>query len=106
VRSSVARLQQAVIKAFLSVEIESLHQGFQLSERNRVLLRLRGGQVIPPEFHDRSLWRHTKMTAKGAALLTILMISAILFMATGIVTVDAGGHYVSSDGYGVSSDYR
>ncbi|GGA78511.1 MULTISPECIES: hypothetical protein [Brucella] len=46
------------------------------------------------------------MTAKGATLLTILMISAILFMATGIFSVDAGGHQVSSDGYGVSSSYR
>lgn len=43
------------------------------------------------------------MTAKNAALLTVLMISAILFMAVGIFTVDAGDHMVSTDGYGVSS---
>ncbi|RCS24634.1 hypothetical protein DUT91_03840 [Phyllobacterium salinisoli] len=47
-----------------------------------------------------------KMTAKGATLLTVLMISAILFMATGIFSVDAGNHQVSSDGYGISSDFH
>ncbi|PYE90387.1 hypothetical protein [Phyllobacterium leguminum] len=46
------------------------------------------------------------MTAKGATLLTVLMLSAILFMATGIFTVDAGGHQASSDGYGVSSNFH
>ncbi|WP_200834894.1 hypothetical protein [Phyllobacterium salinisoli] len=46
------------------------------------------------------------MTAKGATLLTVLMISAILFMATGIFSVDAGNHQVSSDGYGISSDFH
>lgn len=42
------------------------------------------------------------MTVKSAALLTVLMISAILFMAVGLFTVDAGGRDVSSDGYGIS----
>jgi len=46
------------------------------------------------------------MTAKSATLLTVLMISAILFMAIGIFSVDASGHQASSDGYGISSDYR
>ncbi len=43
------------------------------------------------------------MTAKHAALLTVLMVSAIVFMAVGIFTVDAGNQAVSSDGYGISS---
>ncbi|MBN9045925.1 MAG: hypothetical protein J0H18_09675 [Rhizobiales bacterium] len=43
------------------------------------------------------------MTAKKAALLTVLMVSAIVFMAFGVFTVDAGSHAVSSDGYGISS---
>ncbi|WP_343315306.1 hypothetical protein AAIB41_17730 [Brucella sp. BE17] len=43
------------------------------------------------------------MTAKHAALLTVLMISAIAFMAIGIFTVDAGSAFISSDGYGISS---
>ncbi|MBC2886517.1 hypothetical protein H7Q97_14070 [Ochrobactrum sp. CM-21-5] len=43
------------------------------------------------------------MTAKHAALLTVLMISAIVFMAVGIFTVDAGNQMISSDGYGISS---
>ncbi|MEC6999333.1 hypothetical protein VXQ18_02735 [Brucella abortus] len=30
------------------------------------------------------------MTAKNATLLTVLMVSAIVFMAVGIFTVDAG----------------
>ncbi len=42
------------------------------------------------------------MTAKNAALLTVLMVSAIVFMAVGIFTVGASDQ-VSSDGYGVSS---
>ncbi|WP_199194842.1 hypothetical protein [Phyllobacterium phragmitis] len=46
------------------------------------------------------------MTAKSATLLTVLMISAILFMATGIFSVDAGNNQVSSDGYGISSDFH
>ncbi|KYB46304.1 hypothetical protein AB664_21700, partial [Brucella anthropi] len=43
------------------------------------------------------------MTAKHAALLTVLMISAIVFMAVGIFTVDAGNSMTSTDGYGISS---
>jgi len=43
------------------------------------------------------------MTAKHAVLLTVLMISAIAFMAVGIFTVDAGSAFTSSDGYGISS---
>ncbi|NKB84219.1 hypothetical protein [Brucella grignonensis] len=43
------------------------------------------------------------MTAKHATLLTVLMISAIVFMAVGIFTVDAGSSMTSTDGYGVSS---
>ena len=43
------------------------------------------------------------MTAKHAALLTALMVSAIVFMAVGIFSVDAGASKVSSDGYGISS---
>ncbi|MBB2969721.1 MULTISPECIES: hypothetical protein [Phyllobacteriaceae] len=47
------------------------------------------------------------MTAKSATLLTVLMISAILFMAIGIFSVDAGSsHQVSSDGYGISSNFH
>ncbi len=43
------------------------------------------------------------MTAKNAALLTVLMVSAIVFMAVGIFTVDAGSSAISTDGYGISS---
>lgn len=43
------------------------------------------------------------MTTKHAALLTVLMISAIVFMAVGIFTVDAGNSMTSTDGYGISS---
>ena len=43
------------------------------------------------------------MTAKHAALLTVLMVSAIVFMAVGIFTVDAGNNTMSTDGYGISS---
>jgi hypothetical protein len=43
------------------------------------------------------------MTAKHAALLTVLMVSAIVFMAVGIFTVDAGNNAMSTDGYGISS---
>ncbi|WP_201026301.1 hypothetical protein [Paramesorhizobium deserti] len=46
------------------------------------------------------------MTAKSATLLTVLMISAILFMSIGIFSVDAGNHQASNDGYGISSDFR
>jgi hypothetical protein len=47
-----------------------------------------------------------KMTTKSAALLTAVMLSAILFMGAGLFSVDAGGHSVSSDGYGVSTASR
>ncbi|MFD1199821.1 hypothetical protein ACFQ3K_16100 [Brucella gallinifaecis] len=43
------------------------------------------------------------MTTKHAALLTVLMVSGIVFMAVGIFTVDAGNSMTSTDGYGVSS---
>ncbi|MCO4318693.1 hypothetical protein M8997_015960 [Phyllobacterium sp. 21LDTY02-6] len=46
------------------------------------------------------------MTTRNAALLTALMLSAILFMAVGLFSVDAGGHTVSSDGYGVSTSFH
>ncbi len=39
------------------------------------------------------------MTVKNAALVTALMLSGILFMAAGLVNVDASS---SKDGYGVS----
>lgn len=44
------------------------------------------------------------MTAKHAVLLTTLMVSAIVFMAIGIFTVDAGSGARTSDGYGITSD--
>jgi hypothetical protein len=47
-----------------------------------------------------------EMTTKSAALLTAVMLSAILFMAAGLFSVDAGSHTVSSDGYGVSTSFR
>ncbi|AAN33383.1 MULTISPECIES: hypothetical protein [Brucella] len=43
------------------------------------------------------------MTAKNATLLTVLMVSAIVFMAVGIFTVDAGNQTAPTDGYGISS---
>ncbi|MFK0685603.1 hypothetical protein SD208_14930 [Ochrobactrum sp. BD67] len=44
------------------------------------------------------------MTVKHATLLTVLMVSAIVFMAVGIFTVDAGNNNaMSTDGYGISS---
>lgn len=43
------------------------------------------------------------MTAKHATLLTVLMFSAIAFMAIGMLTVDASDHSASFDGYGISS---
>ncbi|MFC4625639.1 hypothetical protein ACFO1V_10500 [Daeguia caeni] len=43
------------------------------------------------------------MSAKKAALLTVLMVSGIIFMAAGLYSVDASGHVASSDGYGISS---
>lgn len=46
------------------------------------------------------------MTTKSAALLTAVMLSAIIFMGAGLVSVDAGGHTVSTDGYGVSTAFR
>lgn len=46
------------------------------------------------------------MSARNAALLTVFMLSAILFAGAGIMSVDAGGHMVSSDGYGVSNVIR
>lgn len=46
------------------------------------------------------------MTTKSAAFLTVFMLSAILFMAVGLFSVDAGDHTVSSDGYGVSTSFR
>ncbi|MBV2143062.1 hypothetical protein KUG47_06080 [Falsochrobactrum sp. TDYN1] len=45
------------------------------------------------------------MPAKHAALLTVLMISAIAFMAVGIFAVDAGDHMTSTDGYGISNSH-
>ncbi|MFK4824299.1 hypothetical protein ACI0FM_05790 [Paenochrobactrum sp. BZR 588] len=45
------------------------------------------------------------MTVKHATLVTVLMLSGILFMAAGIFSVDAGDQ-VSSDGYGVSVSHR
>ncbi|WP_172982618.1 hypothetical protein [Phyllobacterium sp. SYP-B3895] len=46
------------------------------------------------------------MTTKSAALLTAVMLSAILFMGVGLFSVDAGGRVVSSDGYGISTSSR
>ncbi|UXN61093.1 hypothetical protein [Phyllobacterium zundukense] len=46
------------------------------------------------------------MTTKSAALLTAVMLSAILFMGAGLFSVDAGSPTVSSDGYGVSTSFR
>ncbi|QND51968.1 hypothetical protein HB779_08655 [Phyllobacterium sp. 628] len=46
------------------------------------------------------------MTTKSAALLTAVMLASILFMGAGLVSVDAGGHTVSTDGYGISSSAR
>lgn len=43
------------------------------------------------------------MTAKNATLLTVLMVSAIVFMTVGIFTVDAGNQTAPTDGYGISS---
>lgn len=43
------------------------------------------------------------MSPKHAALLTVLMVSAIVFMAVGMFAVDAGDHMITTDGYGVSS---
>ncbi|MFC0246004.1 hypothetical protein ACFOLL_15545 [Falsochrobactrum ovis] len=43
------------------------------------------------------------MSAKHAALLTVLMVSAIIFMAVGMFSVDAGDHMVTTDGYGISN---
>ena len=43
------------------------------------------------------------MTAKHAALLTVLMISAIVFTAAGIFPVDARNSMTPTDGYGISS---
>lgn len=51
--------------------------------------------IIPKEF--------STMSAKHAALLTVLMVSAIVFMAVGMFAVDAGDHMVTTDGYGISS---
>lgn len=45
------------------------------------------------------------MSAKKATLLTALMLSAIVFMAAGIFSVDAGNQMVSSDGYGISASH-
>jgi hypothetical protein len=50
-------------------------------------------------------WKR-QMTTKSAALLTAVMLSAIIFMGAGLVSVDAGGHTVSTDGYGVSTAFR
>lgn len=47
-----------------------------------------------------------KMTTKSAAILTAFMLSAILFMGVGLFSVDAGGHRVSSDGYGISTSFH
>jgi hypothetical protein len=49
---------------------------------------------------------NAQMTTKSAALLTAVMLSAILFMGVGLFSVDAGGHAVSSDGYGISTASR
>jgi hypothetical protein len=49
---------------------------------------------------------NAQMTTKSAALLTAVMLSAILFVGAGLFSVDAGGHRVSSDGYGVSTSFR
>ncbi|MBA8903757.1 MULTISPECIES: hypothetical protein [unclassified Phyllobacterium] len=46
------------------------------------------------------------MTMKSAALLTVMMLASILFMGAELVSVDAGGRTVSSDGYGISSASR
>lgn len=43
------------------------------------------------------------MTARNAALLSVLMFAAIVFMGIGVYSVDAGSRHVSSDGYGISS---
>ncbi|MGH6761895.1 MAG: hypothetical protein ACRECW_09970 [Phyllobacterium sp.] len=46
------------------------------------------------------------MSARNATLLTLFMLSAIIFAGAGILAVDAGGHMVSSDGYGISTAVR
>lgn len=45
------------------------------------------------------------MTARNAALLSVLMVCAIAFMGMGVYTVDAGSRHVSSDGYGISTPH-
>ena len=45
------------------------------------------------------------MSARKAALLSVLMVCAIAFMGFGVYSVDAGSRQVSSDGYGVSTPH-
>lgn len=42
------------------------------------------------------------MSAKSATLLTVLMLSGILFTGLGLFSLEAGGSAVASDGYGIS----
>jgi len=47
-----------------------------------------------------------QMTARNAALLSLLMVVAITFMGMGVYTVGAGSSQVSSDGYGISTPHQ
>ncbi|MCF7643945.1 hypothetical protein KQ944_04175 [Bacillus subtilis] len=46
------------------------------------------------------------MSAKSATLLTVLMLSAILFTGLGLLSVETGDSAVASDGYGISEFHQ
>ncbi|HWD12761.1 hypothetical protein P8H26_14195 [Pseudochrobactrum sp. sp1633] len=46
------------------------------------------------------------MSAKSATLLTVLMLSAILFTGLGLLSIETGGSAVASDGYGISNFHQ
>lgn len=50
--------------------------------------------------------RLVSMSAKSATLLTVLMLSAILFTGLGLLSIETGGSAVASDGYGISSFHQ